>query len=77
MTKRHGKRKFSVIWNISTDRIEFYQNGIWNGVRYTQPTQILTIKSEQMTDHMKLGDIYRAFRHFEKTGELPYYRLPH
>lgn len=77
MTKRHGRRKFSVIWNHSADQIEFYQNGIWNGQRYTQPVQIKSIKSGQMTGHMNLGDVYRAFRQFEKTGELPHFLPAH
>lgn len=67
-------KKFSVIWKDKT-RIEFYRNGIWDGKRFTQPTLIQTIHPKQLEGHMRLPQIYEAFRHFEKTGELPQYKV--
>lgn len=62
-------RNFSVIWK-NANRIEFYQNGIWNGRAYTTPT-LLEVYDPKTLSGRKLPEIYASFRHFEKTGELP------
>jgi hypothetical protein len=56
----------SVIWNKTTDKLDIYKNGIWNGRAYTQATLLVSINPYSLG--AKLPQIYAEIRHIERHG---------
>ena len=59
-------RKFTVIWQAKTNKVEFWTNGVKRG---DVPTLLRVIDGGAI-EGIKLPAVYGEFRHFEKTGEF-------